>query len=849
MSLHQIPYIISLIINTALFFYILAQDKKNPANLSFLAFTGCLIWWFSIGFLVEVDLLISQRIWFFKLESLGWYLLGFFFVSFVYHLMGRKKDFIHKSIQLIGYASILVSLLTDLVVKGSLNLGGKGYMVAGALHVPLIFINIVFPTLFGTYLLIRGIIQTTDQRIRKQFILIVSGGMATLTLSITTGVILPHVFNMYEYGDYVEISTTIFTLSIFIAIIRYGFFKLNFGDVAQQLFSRISDVVLVLDDDMRILECTEKGRALFDIHELPAGGIPAEKVLDRKWLDGEGEIEIVIEKNNKTEFYQLSKSSLSGNIRGSKGQLYFFKNITLRKQAEIKLTESEANYRSLVELSPNVVLVHRQGKVLYINQAGVRLFGGNSPQSFYGRSVMDFVHPDFKEKVAERMKKAQQGMSLDKMDEKLLTVDGKIIDGEVAGLPIQYQGDIATLLVVRDVTEQKKVQKQLLKTREEALEAHRVKENFLTVMSHELITPINGMLGLSELSMKMEMPSEASENLKIIHKSTQSLLNIVKDILSISKLEANSLKVDQIPISMDSIRKDLFNLFHASAKSKGIGLLYHCFEEQPWDLIGDPLRLFHILSNLVSNAIKFTKEGEVHLDIKILKQDDKKAWLRFEIQDTGIGISKERLSNLFDCFSQEDFTTTRDHGGIGIGLNLSKKLVELMGGKIGVESEHGKGSLFWLEIPFGKGIKTEREVIKEPDIQFKKPSVEDLANILVVDDDSVNQFVLVRLLKALGFEADTAGNGLEALELIKLKKYRVVFMDCLMPVMDGYQSTREIKAFEKENNNGSQIKVVALTANILEKDQQKCWDAGMDDFVSKPMNLEKLQTVLNKYMH
>jgi signal transduction histidine kinase/ActR/RegA family two-component response regulator len=378
----------------------------------------------------------------------------------------------------------------------------------------------------------------------------------------------------------------------------------------------------------------------------------------------------------------------------------------------------------------------------------------------------------------------------------------------------------------------------LEKEKEKAEQATKVKSEFLANMSHEIRTPLNSMFGFIKLLEEKIKDKENKENLNIIKKSGEILLNIINDILDFSKIEAGKFSIEKIAFNLKDELNIIYKLFQNTAKEENIKL--H-IDEKNTDvcIVTDPTRLKQIISNLLSNAIKFTPEGKnVYL---IVKYDDNSNELYVEVKDEGIGIPKDKLEIIFKAFSQADSSTTRQYGGTGLGLSISSSLVKFLGGTLQVESEEGKGSRFYFTIPVQKSKKNTQKETKVVD--DKKYNY----HILLVEDNKANQMFMKVILKKLGLTFDIANDGIEAIELYKKNydKYKLILMDENMPNMTGSEATVEIRRFEKENNL-SPVFIVALTANVLTDQKNRFVKIGMDDYLSKPLDIEKLKNILNK---
>jgi signal transduction histidine kinase/ActR/RegA family two-component response regulator len=382
-------------------------------------------------------------------------------------------------------------------------------------------------------------------------------------------------------------------------------------------------------------------------------------------------------------------------------------------------------------------------------------------------------------------------------------------------------------------------------------QAHKLaqaKSEFLAKMSHEIRTPLNGVIAAADLMAATQLNDEQHELLDTLRLSAKTLLGIINDILDFSKIEAGRMVLETLPFTPTVLVEEVVSIMAPAAHSKGLTVRTELSSSLPHSVAGDPLRLRQILLNFVGNAIKFTACGEVVIRAMRLKKGKaQSAWLRFEVQDTGVGIPPEKQAGIFDAFTQADSSVTRQYGGTGLGLAICKRLVELMGGQIGVYSQPGQGSCFWFEVPL--------PVIQEnaPEETTAQPSGSALnsheldgVRVLLVEDNPVNQKVAIRMLQKLGCVVELAENGQQALEKLERASYDIVLMDMQMPVMDGLTATRLLR--QREQQTGHHQVVIALTANAMQTDRELCLEAGMDDYLSKPLTLDALQVMLLRWV-
>ncbi len=386
---------------------------------------------------------------------------------------------------------------------------------------------------------------------------------------------------------------------------------------------------------------------------------------------------------------------------------------------------------------------------------------------------------------------------------------------------------LAALVV--DELELRRLQREDRAARREAEAANESKSAFLANMSHEIRTPMNGVIGMLHLLLEERLPVEAKSHAEAAHAAAQGLMRLLDDVLDISRLESGELRLETTSFDPADVARKVISLFSARAIEKGLELTLHVDSAVPEFVEGDPLRLCQVLSNLVSNAIKFTGAGRVYLGVSFMRSDDGPR-LRCEVRDTGIGISEEVRGRLFRRFSQADASTTRRFGGTGLGLAICRELVELMGGRIDVTSAAGKGSAFWFEIP--------AQAADAPVVEVAGPGPGDAPGprplrILVAEDNSINQALIRAFLVRAGHRPDIVGDGAQAVDLAATGSYDVILMDHHMPVMDGVTATQRIRALP---GVVGAVPIIAMTANTMAGDREKYLDGGMNDYVSKPID-------------
>ncbi|MCX6677411.1 MAG: ATP-binding protein [Methanothrix sp.] len=530
------------------------------------------------------------------------------------------------------------------------------------------------------------------------------------------------------------------------------------------------------------------------------------------------------------------------------GAIESIRDITELKQIEEDLRRSREKYHNIFENSIMGIYQSVQGgRYINVNPAFARLFGYDTPEELIA-SVTDighqfYVNPQDRDRAIKTL--LEQGF-LEGFELEVRRRDGTKFWVSMNTLIVQDEDGTHYDGTVEDINKRKKAEDELRKAKETAESAAKAKSDFLANMSHEIRTPMNAVIGLADLLMETDLTADQRNYLKIIGSSGDSLLSVINDILDFSKVDSGMMELESRPFELKRCVEDSLNLVRAIASKKSLDLTYAIDETTPRAIIGDSTRLQQILANLLSNAVKFTDKGAISISVSSEKLDGVCHGIYFEMKDTGIGIPEDKMSRLFQPFTQVDSSTTRSYGGTGLGLAISKKLVEMMGGRIWAESELGKGSTFHFTIladatlikPSSSMISETR---KDRDIGIDKNQ---FLRILLAEDNVVNQMVMLKMLNNLGYHADVASNGKEVLRSLEIQPYDLILMDVQMPEMDGFEAARAIR---KRWASADQPKIIAITAYALKGDREKCLDAGMDDYLSKPVTLEDLRAVLEPF--
>lgn len=531
------------------------------------------------------------------------------------------------------------------------------------------------------------------------------------------------------------------------------------------------------------------------------------------------------------------------------------RDITERRRAEEALRESEVLFRTLFEHHAAVKLIidPATGAIVDANNAAARFYGW-SRERIKAMNIRDIniLSP------AELAKELEHAETMERIHFffRHRRADDSIRDVEVFCSRIEVKGKRYLHSIVHDVTERKRTEEELVLAKEQAESANRAKSDFLANMSHEIRTPMNGVIGMIGLLLETGLADEQRRYAETVRTSAESLLQIIDDILDFSKVEAGRLEMETVDFDLRILLDDLAEQMAFKANEKGLTFTCSLPSEVPRFLRGDPVRLRQVLVNLAGNALKFTHQGEISVQVSPLAETDDSTMLRFAVCDTGIGIPPEKTELLFEKFTQADASITRNYGGTGLGLAICRRLVQMMGGEIGVTSRPGAGSEFWFTASFGTQHLPDRKYSPENSarpgdgddpLQLLRALARDNIRILLVEDNATNRQVALGILKRLGLRGEAVTNGAEALDALAATPYDLVLMDVQMPVMDGFEATRRIRDVRSPVLN-HEIPVIALTAHAMKGDRHKCLDAGMNDYLAKPIFPRALAEMLVRWL-
>ncbi len=523
----------------------------------------------------------------------------------------------------------------------------------------------------------------------------------------------------------------------------------------------------------------------------------------------------------------------------------------LLAQRAVELEEArdarEQDYRRIFDNAHDAILVFdpESERILNVNQRACKLYGFERSE-FVNMSLLSISREPTKGRQhIRRTLTEEKRQGFHSFETTQFRKDGSEILIEVNASIVEHQGKRAILSINRDITERRRTEEMRV-LKEAAERADQAKGEFLARMSHEVRTPMSGILGVTELLLRSELPAKGREYAEVVQASAQGLLRVVNDILDLSKLEAGKLSIELAPFDLRAVVAEIVDLFEPRASEAGIEVLAEVANELPPSLIGDSARLRQVLLNVVGNAVKYTAEGHVGVRVEAPKSHEEAVRVSILVTDTGIGIAPEDQEKVFTPYQQAASGPSHSVGGTGLGLAICRHLVTLMGGTIELDSILGEGTTVRITLD----LEAPPDKVAEPEADVQQStepgsSLSGRHRILVADDNPTNRLVTHEQLRSLGYEVDDAGNGREVLAALGKRQYDLVLMDCQMPGLDGYETTRRIRAMD---GAVAEVPVIAHTASAMKGDRERCLDAGMQDYLSKPYRLQELAEMVARWL-
>ena len=636
------------------------------------------------------------------------------------------------------------------------------------------------------------------------------------------------------------------------------------------IMAAAADAIAVVGFDQKMIEVNASFAALtgYEPEELRMLGLdhiihPGDALLHENWFaelsDGKYRVSRTERKILKKDGKPAQLELLGASLPSRQSVIITAVDNSKIRETQLQLMRNRENLLALVEnTGESIFSIDALSRITVMNQQYREMFRARFGITLEeGMNFEDQLAPEDRKVWKERFRKVLQGQT-ESYREEITGIDGKRRTFEVVLYPVRDEEGLITGVTYagRDISGRIEQEEELREAKDKAEQATRAKSEFLAVMSHEIRTPLNGLIGISELLNSTSLDQQQKEYLDIIRLSGEALLQVISDILDFSKLEANKMQLEYVPFHLADAVTETLTILSGRAKEKGLTLNSVMDTEVPAMVIGDKARLRQILMNLVGNAIKFTDKGGVEVSVRLIKSQLAEMELEFGVRDTGVGIDPDQAEKLFTAFTQADPSTYRKYGGTGLGLTICKTLVGLMGGKIWVESKVGEGSTFFFTMLVMKtGVEEQSPVAGAVAREKREPattgtssthklSEEFPAKILLAEDNDINRLLAGKLFERLGYSIHAVANGKEAYDLLKLEAFDIVFMDVQMPEWDGLEATRAIRA---ENLPAGQPVIISMTAFAGQDDREACREAGMDDYISKPITLDDIENMLKKW--
>jgi PAS domain S-box-containing protein len=627
-----------------------------------------------------------------------------------------------------------------------------------------------------------------------------------------------------------------------------------------EIYEHSTDGIFLIDNsNWEITECNTIALKMFEcspeyIVGKKAGMLPKKSFTDEESIEN---IRILKEQGyyNRVVEYQTARGNsfwgdTASTIIHIEGREFYLTRITdVSSSVNVKeaLERSEKKFRDLIHYSQALICTHDvNGKILSINPASLRAVEAESEEQVIGLNLGDLFEEKNKGLFDEYLRKIHSDEELTGIMS-VRSFKGKRLYWMYHNYKVVIEGEESYVVgFAQDISDRLAMEKELKTAKETAEESLRSRDTFLAMMSHEMRTPLNGIIGITRLLKRTELASKQTDYMRMIENSADSLLVIINDLLDLSKIESGKIELEHIPFDLQRSISAVIEPLRIRAEEKGLSLVSDMSKVTQPILIGDPVRLNQIILNLISNAIKFTKNGFIKIIAETKPLNDDQIELTIHVQDSGIGIPTDKQESIFEAFTQSHSSTTRQYGGTGLGLTISRKIAQLHHGKITVHSKEQEGSTFTLDIPYaiGKGILKEK--FSEQSIHADLHEV----RILVAEDNELNQYITKVMLTEYHCIPDLASNGKIAVEMFERNQYDLILMDIQMPEMDGIEATKKIRQLK---GHKAAVPIVALTANAMKSDQEKYIEAGMNGHIAKPFKenelIETICILLQKPYH
>ncbi|MBK9358417.1 MAG: PAS domain S-box protein [Bacteroidales bacterium] len=803
---------------------------------------------------INIELVIIMQ----NIASFGWISFASVFLSFALAFtknqnIVRKKWFL-LPVVLLPALFIYLQLTNNLSVNPVRQPYGWSLDWSDSVWTYLFFSYYLIFTLLSVSIILvfcRRLKDSNEKKLSKIVVVISMVGILAGTLM---DVVIQNM-GIYRIPPLTNLMVFIFGSGILYAIFKYRFLTITPTIAAESIVSAMDEFLILLDQEGVILNVNKatlatlqykradlEGKSITAV--LPQNDSVADlyaKIIEKKsFTNREGSFRAGNGQNIPVIF---SSSPVRDNLGSVIGSVLIARDITERKKAELALNESNEVYRNLIEKMPDgVYKTSHDGQVIEVNPAMLKILGFSSKEELMGISIGKELYFD----PMDRERLTIEGIDKDLISYRLRKKDGNEVWVEDHGW--YTYSDSGEILfhegIIRDISERKQAEKELIIAKEKAEESDRLKSAFLANMSHEIRTPMNGILGFADLLKNPNLTGEDQKNyIEIIEKSGERMLSIINDIIDISKIEAGLMKADIRESNINEQIEYVYYFFKPEVEAKGMKLYYSNSLMADESVIKtDPEKVFAILTNLVKNAIKYTKEGSIEFGYEIV-QSDQRLMMRFFVRDTGIGIPKDRQAMVFERFVQADVSGKNAYQGAGLGLSITRAYVDMLGGKIWVESDAGSGSVFYFTLPYI--VAGRKPVVADNTAALEKPEAEmKKLKVLIAEDDETSKKLVYTFVREFSQEILEARTGNEVIDLFHDNPgIDLILMDIQMPGLNGYEATRKIRQENKD------VIIIAQTAFAQAGDREKSIEAGCNDYISKPISKEKLMALIHKHFN